>query len=119
MPRFVVLRHESPRGLHWDLMLESGEVLKTWALPAPPASSKPLIVEALSDHRRAYLDYEGPISGDRGEVARWDSGSYRLERQSETQWVVQLKGEHIAGLATLDRLSETIDQWRLELKDEG
>ncbi len=33
MPRFVVLEH-TWNGVHWDFMLEAGEVLRTWAIDA-------------------------------------------------------------------------------------
>ena len=92
MPRFVLLYHECPakyaRASHWDLMLEVGESLRTWALlscpttgaaaqsytaslfPACAAASTENIVgaEPLGDHRRDYLEYEGPVSGQRGRV---------------------------------------------------
>ena len=42
MPRFVVLRHDAPRGLHWDFMLEIGPVLATWALDREPGSGGPI-----------------------------------------------------------------------------
>jgi|YNPMSStandDraft_1061717.scaffolds.fasta_scaffold00672_2 hypothetical protein len=74
--RFVVLEHDSPRGRHWDLMLEQEGKLRTWALAAPPDTAGPIPAEALADHRLAYLDYEGPISGGRGQVRRWDAGLY-------------------------------------------
>ena len=42
--RFVVLRHEpgeaGPRELHWDLMLEFGDGLRTWALKSEPHVDK-------------------------------------------------------------------------------
>ena len=44
--------------------------------------------EALPDHRLIYLEYEGPISGDRGTVVAWDRGEYRLKRQSDAEWVI-------------------------------
>ena len=66
--------------LHWDSMLETDGVLRTWALPAEPAKDHEMIAEALADHRLAYLDYEGPISGDRGEVRRWDAGEWESVR---------------------------------------
>ena len=35
MPRYVILQHDTPPGyprpLHWDLMLEQGRTLRTWA----------------------------------------------------------------------------------------
>jgi hypothetical protein len=40
----------------------------------------------LGEHRRAYLAYEGPVSGGRGEVRRVAEGRCRLERREE--WVV-------------------------------
>ncbi|NUQ64853.1 MAG: hypothetical protein HUU20_20510 [Pirellulales bacterium] len=77
MPRFVVLEHDSPRGLHWDFMLESGDALATWALPEPPDAAAELAAESLPDHRPAYLDYEGPIASNRGTVRRWDRARMR------------------------------------------
>lgn len=84
MPRFVILRHEMPadakRATHWDLLLERGETLESWALSREPAQSglpMEVAAEKLADHRLAYLTYEGPISGDRGSVSRWDEGDFR------------------------------------------
>ena len=87
MPRYVVLRHECPPGSerpsHWDLMLDAGDVLRTWALGESPDSGGVRPAERLADHRREYLTYEGPISGGRGSVSRWDEGTFR-EVSTET-----------------------------------
>ncbi len=80
--RFVVLHHTGIDPPHYDLMYERepGGMLATWRLPAwPPPGSIP--VEPLGDHRRAYLDYEGPVSGDRGNVRRVASGTCRVARE--------------------------------------
>ena len=113
MQQFVILRHEAPHGVHFDLMLEVGNVLKTWALPQVPQRGMELECEALGDHRLAYLDYEGPISGDRGSVTRWDRGTYSIERQSDTEWVVDLAGEKLTTRAILRRATADSVQWRL------
>ncbi len=82
MPRFIVLRHEpgsaGGRPLHWDLMLEFDDALRTWALAAEPAMEGEVSAELLSDHRTEYLDAEGTVilSGNRGTVQRWDAGNY-------------------------------------------
>ena len=73
--RFVILRHDmpasAPRATHWDFMVESGEgVLRTWALEREPAAKVDIPALALADHRLAYLEYEGPVSGDQGHVTR-------------------------------------------------
>ena len=54
--------------MHWDLMLDTGETLRTWRLE--PALPGVIRAEPLGNHRRAYLDYEGPVSGNRGSVQR-------------------------------------------------
>jgi hypothetical protein len=111
MPRFVILRHDGPQGTHFDFMLEVGDVLKTWALPRPPEDGAEMQCEALADHRSAYLDYEGPISGGRGSVTRWDRGDYTLGQQSDAQWVVELVGEKLTGEATLRRAPGAANRW--------
>ena len=113
MPRFVILRHDSPRGEHFDFMLEAGDSLKTWALPRLPENGEEMDCEALADHRLAYLDYEGAISGGRGSVTRWDHGEYTLERESDAEWAVHLMGEKLAGHARLLRTTSEPGQWRI------
>ena len=112
MSRFVVLEHERRCARHWDLMLETGPALATWALPEPPDAADTMIAEALADHRLAFLDYQGPISGGRGSVTRWDQGTYEVQRRSETQLVVTLQGKKLAGTLTLARLPEEPGRWR-------
>ncbi len=75
MPRFVLLEHDHPV-LHWDLMLECKGVLRTWRLDRVPTVTATISAEPLPDHRLAYLDYEGPVSGDRGTVKRVDAGQF-------------------------------------------
>lgn len=115
MPQFVILCHDSPGGIHFDFMLEADDVLKTWALPQTPRPGVEMDCEALGDHRLAYLDYEGPLSGERGSVARWDCGAYLLERRSDTEWVVFLEGEKATGEATLRRTADDPNRWRFLL----
>src|SRR5947208_419106 len=75
MPRYVILEHDYPT-LHWDFLLEAGAVLRAWRLAAPPQPDRAVPAEPSFDHRLVYLEYEGPVSGDRGCVRRWDSGTY-------------------------------------------
>ena len=50
MPRFAILEHDSPRSLHWDLMLEYEDRLRTWALESAPVADVSLAAEALADY---------------------------------------------------------------------
>ncbi len=108
MPRFVILTHDHPRGLHWDLMLEQGGALATWALAEEPAAGKAITAEPLADHRLAYLDYEGPVSGARGEVNRWDRGDYLVVEESASTLRASLEGTRLRGTIVLRREA---DRW--------
>ena len=104
MPRFVLLYHECPPSFgkpsHWDLMLERDRVLLTWSLPALPAAwggeagvgFEQIGVTRIADHRLAYLDYEGPISGERGSVTRVDGGEYDVVSETDGVLRVRLRG---------------------------
>lgn len=100
MPRYVILEHDHPV-LHWDLMLESDGVLRTWRLSQPPTPGVEIAALALPDHRLAYLDYEGPVSGNRGTVSRWDRGEYSFTPSTSGELMLDLRGERINGRARL------------------
>ncbi len=95
--RFALLWHEIPKvqdesqsvnsessaGSHWDLLLEldNGELL-TWQIASFPdlkslTQSLEIPAKRLKNHRLIYLDYEGPISGNRGSVQRLAFGVYK------------------------------------------
>jgi len=102
MPRFVILEHDRPF-LHWDFMLESGETLRTWRLLEAPSPHQSVKAEPLGDHRRAYLDYEGPVSGDRGTVQRWDAGTFEGTADSIGLVEIVLSGQRCRGRVMLQR----------------
>lgn len=101
MPRFVILEHDHP-SLHWDFMLEEGGALQTWRLPAPPGTALTVLAaERIGDHRLAYLDYEGPVSGGRGSVKRWDTGTFELLCPAADPRVLRLTGARWYGNVTI------------------
>ncbi len=102
MPRFVVLIHDDPV-LHWDFMLEKEALLRTWRLARPPDETGAIDAEQLADHRLAYLDYEGPVSGDRGTVHRFDRGEYTVIEESGDHVVVELSGSRLQGRAVIEQ----------------
>ncbi len=110
--RFVVQYHDLSAGGHWDLMLEQDESLATWQLSAPPevALDGPVAARRIADHRKAYLDYEGAVSGGRGRVQIADSGEYMTLKTDEGEWVVDLHGRILRGRFRLARMSER-DEW--------
>lgn len=110
MPRFVVLVHDHPF-VHWDLLLESAGVARTWRWLESPErllseTSLSIVAEPIADHRLMYLDYEGEVSRERGRVTRWDYGTF--EWLDETLPIrVRLNGERLKlELALSDGLAE-------------
>ncbi len=110
--RFVILHHVLPDGEHWDLMLERDEALLTWRLVREPVdgSSLPIQAERLGDHRKAYLNYEGPVSGGRGSVRRVDAGTFEFEAEAPEGYGIRLCGRRLIGRF---RLAAVDDHWVL------
>src|SRR5262245_25099312 len=101
--RFVVLEHDW-NGVHYDLMLERDGLLKTWRLAAMPGEAEQEATE-LADHRLAYLEYEGPVSGGRGNVRRVAAGEYQVVDEGEGRLRVRAAGG-LEGEVVLERRSE-------------
>jgi hypothetical protein len=103
MPRFVILEHDYPTR-HWDFMLEAGHALRTWRLVETPDSDLVIAARHIGDHRLVYLDYEGPVSGGRGVVLRWDFGTFDWLVDDRDYTIVVLRGERLRAKVSLQRL---------------
>jgi hypothetical protein len=119
MPRFIVLLHETPasypRGTHFDLMLENGGVLRTWALDKLPACGESVTAEPLPDHRLDYLDYEGAVAGERGFVSRVAAGEYHVIEDTSGTIVISIRGGKLQGTIRLSHDSDDPQRWRVSL----
>ena len=96
-----MLVHDHPFA-HWDLFLEEAKTLRSWRLLEEPAHGRVVPAEPLPAHRKIYLDYEGPVSGDRGNVSRWDGGTYEILSDSPTSVRVALYDGTLAGTVLLE-----------------
>jgi hypothetical protein len=89
-------------------MLEKEGVLQTWRLNLLPGNA-PFLAEKIHDHRLEYLEYEGPISNDRGVVKRMDRGKYEIIADTESFMIIQLLEGKYQGQINFDRMgAETL-----------
>ena len=119
MPRYVILYHQqsSPKAdlTHWDLMLENDGTLRTWQIHQQPIADQQLPATPLPDHRLDYLQYEGPVSGDRGHVSQWDSGTFEGALPAAAEpFSVQLQGRVFCGLLTLQPHATQEGAWQVQ-----
>lgn len=91
--RYVVLHHTGVAEPHFDVMVETvpGGPLRTWRVATWPIV-EPTVVTPLADHRAVYLDYEGPVSGGRGEVRGVARGECAIRTAENGDCVVTLDG---------------------------
>jgi DNA ligase D-like protein (predicted 3'-phosphoesterase) len=88
---FVVQEHAATAH-HFDLRLEVGGTMRSWAVPKGPSldpAVKRLAVE-VGDHDLAHNEFEGPL-GDGGVIV-WDRGRY--EQGGRVAWPEALERGH-------------------------
>ncbi|MGN7802628.1 DNA ligase D [Ensifer sp. 22521] len=111
--RFVVHKHHATAD-HYDLRLQVGDVLKSWAVPRGPSlnpADKRLAVET-EDHPLDYIDFEGVIPEGEyggGPMIVWDTGVWApmddIDKSVRTgAFKFRLAGEKLNGGWMLTRL---------------
>ena len=101
--RYVVLHHTGHGPDHFDFMVErspGSSLLLTWRI-TPGCGEAETPAEQLDDHRRAYLDDEGEVSGGRGSVRRVDAGTCRVgpaDKMVFAAWACERRPDDDGGL---------------------
>jgi hypothetical protein len=139
MPRFVVQQHfRSEEDWHFDLMLECKDALVTFSSGVPPdeTSRLPCLVRQLPNHRLAYLEHEGEVSGDRGWCKIHDRGMFEWVEPGDKhcpdaqvgqmacdyldEIAVRLAGEKTRGVYRIAREPKSgADYWRMRRESDG
>ena len=107
---FVVQEHHA-RALHWDLRLESGGVLKSWAIPKgmPQSTRERRLAVETEDHPLEYASFEGEIPKGQygaGTVKITDKGHYESKFWDKDKIEFTLNGQQLKGRYILVRLKK-------------
>ncbi|HUO13036.1 MAG TPA: DNA ligase D [Caulobacteraceae bacterium] len=121
-PIFVIQKHHARR-MHYDLRLEMGGALKSWAVPEGPCLDPKVrrFAKLVEDHPLEYAKFEGRIPAGNygaGTVIIWDRGTYVTLKDPEQgladgEVKFRLAGEKLSGGWTLVRLKDDPTNWLL------
>lgn len=127
---FVIQKHAARR-LHYDLRLEAGGVLKSWAVPKGPSTDpkQKILAVMVEDHPLNYADFEGVIPEGNygaGSVIVWDRGTYIMpglsKEETEKRFLYGIEkgdmtfvldGQKLKGKFTLARMKKGEKNWLL------
>jgi len=110
---FVIQEHHARR-LHYDLRLENGGVLKSWAVPKglPEAAGERRLAVETEDHPFEYANFAGTIPEGQygaGTVKIWDKGHYEPKIWEDDKIEFTLNGQRLKGRYVLVRLKKAKD----------
>ncbi|HEV2363591.1 MAG TPA: DNA ligase D [Caulobacteraceae bacterium] len=121
-PIYVIQKHHARR-LHYDLRLQIGGALKSWAVPEGPCLDPKVrrFAKLVEDHPLDYASFEGRIPKGEygaGTVIVWDRGSWVTLADPEAALAAgelkfRLVGEKLSGGWMLKRLADEPTNWLL------
>ena len=108
--RFVVQLHDATT-LHYDLRIQAGDVLRSWAVPKGPSLDPGVrrLAVPVDDHSLEAGDFEGVHEGQRrgsGAVIIWDEGPADVVRDEPGHLAFTAHGRKLAGGFALTRTGQ-------------
>ncbi|GAA2989839.1 non-homologous end-joining DNA ligase [Actinokineospora diospyrosa] len=112
---FVIQEHHASR-LHWDVRLERGGVLVSWAVPRglPTEQGDIRLAVHTEDHPMEYATFEGDIPKGEyggGRMVIWDRGTYETVKWSDREVAVVLSGSRVQGKYTFFHGGKSDKDW--------
>ena len=110
MARFVIQLHDATT-LHFDLRLQVGEVLRSWAVPKGPSLDPAVrrLAVPVDDHSLQAGEFEGVHEGQArgsGAVIIWDEGTVEILREDPDHLSFVLHGSKLDGRFGLSRTGD-------------
>lgn len=122
LPRFVIQLHDATT-LHFDFRLQSGQVLRSWAVPKGPSLDPRIrrLAVPVEDHALSAGEFEGVHGAQQrgsGAVIIWDEGTAEIVREEPGHVSFVLHGRKLSGGFALTRTGE--QRWILvKVRDEA
>ena len=118
---FVIQQHHARR-LHWDLRLERGGVLVSWAVPRglPRDPARNHLAVHTEDHPLEYAEFDGDIPAGEygaGRMFIFDRGTYTTEKWRDGEVIVVLHGSRVSGRYVLFRTGGEDKDWMVHRMD--
>ncbi|OLF06373.1 DNA ligase D [Actinophytocola xinjiangensis] len=112
---FVIQEHHAS-SLHWDVRLERGGVLVSWAVPKglPDVPGDIRLAVHTEDHPMEYATFSGVIPKGEygaGRMVLWDRGRYETLKWSDREVAVVFDGERTKGHYTFFRSGRDGKNW--------
>ena len=113
--QFVIQKHSRTDHIHWDIMLETENVLQTFRLELPPEkiTNQSCIAVKIFDHPLKFLTYQGSVNQGAGTVEIADKGTYQTLNKTKNRWQLLFDGQILKGEFALTLLEG--DNWQLSL----
>ena len=118
--RFVVHAHKRiGEPVHFDLMLEKGDMLQTFRLQLPlqMLENSPCEATKIDDHPRRFLTYEGSVHGGAGRITMVDRGTYECIVDGEHRLELLFCGTRLNGRFVLGQVRG--HTWRFQHLTKG
>ncbi len=118
---FVIQEHHASR-LHWDVRLERGGVLVSWAVPKglPTEQGDIRLAVHTEDHPMEYATFEGEIPRGEyggGRMLIWDRGTYETVKWTDREVAVVLSGSRVRGKYTFFHGGRSAKDWMVRRSD--
>lgn len=110
--KFVIQKHTTDNEVHWDLMLEAGDVLETYRLELPPEqiTGQGCPAVKIFGHPLKFLTYQGSVNQGKGNVKITEKGDFKMLKKSQDCKIFQLEGKILKGKFRLVHIEA--DKWQ-------
>jgi hypothetical protein len=108
--KFIIFYHYKIEEPHYDLMIESEDLLDSWRIPEMNLESllngEVIEITSIHSHNKKYLDYEGELSSEKGSVEIYDKGATTYTNFDSPEFEVLIFGSILTGRLLFSKIED-------------